>query len=44
MVKILCLGSFITGLLAAALNYTIQYFGLDEEINNEREEIIKNEI
>lgn len=43
MVKILCMGGFIVGLLATALNYTIQYFSLEDKVEQERQEI-SNEI
>ena len=42
MVKIICIGSFIVGLLASAINYTINYFNLDEKIENEKSEISEN--
>lgn len=43
MLKIICIGTFITGLISSMLAYTINYFNLAEDVENQKE-IVKNEI
>ena len=39
MVKIVCITGFIVGLLASALKFTVEYFGIGEAVENEKIEI-----
>lgn len=39
MVKIICITGFIVGLVASALRYTVEYFGVKDAIEQEKIEM-----
>lgn len=42
MVKIICITGFIVGLLASALQYTVEYFGVKDAVEQEKTNIGEN--